>query len=337
MFRDYEVGFRIGKLSLVILERFKATKLTAKVYTLVYGFLSVWKEPIQATVEGLQSGINTGFIEGDTSNANGARIIKYRQMLIAGFNLATVRDGLLRLCQDLVDDKARKVFFVGFHPALGDLYCTSFLIGDSEHEVSSIFGISQEENERVLLQKFSITGNTSFPSLIYYHRFIKAFYFRDYETAMQCFEKYDECTQASDLLRITDILTEFFSGLASFILSRRRKQKALMAKGEDSLMKMQAYADYGSKWNGENKALLLQAELHFCNGDSAKAEVAYTKSVQSAREHKFVHEEALAAELYGIFCVEEGNMSKGNELLEMARGLYAQWGAKKKADLIFPL
>lgn len=102
MFRDYEVGFRIGKLSLVILERFKATKLTAKVYTLVYGFLSVWKEPIQATVEGLQSGINTGFIEGDTSNVNGARIIKYRQMLIAGFNLATVRDGLLRLCQDLV-------------------------------------------------------------------------------------------------------------------------------------------------------------------------------------------------------------------------------------------
>ena len=100
---------------------------------------------------------------------------------------------------------------------------------------------------------------------------------------------------------------------------------------------MQAWANVGSKWNAENKALLLEAECNFAKGDIPRAKTAYEQSIQSAHQHKFIHEEALANELYGIFCVEAGDLYKGNELLGRARNLYEEWGAKKKADMIFSL
>lgn len=114
-------------------------------------------------------------------------------------------------------------------------------------------------------------------------------------------------------------------------------QKDLVAKGEEMLAIFTHYKQAGSQWNAENKMLLLEAELNFANRDSVKAKAAYEKSIQSAHEHKFIHEEALAYELFGIFCIEEGNLYEGNELLEKARGLYDSWGAKKKAALIFDL
>ena len=69
--------------------------------------------------------------------------------------------------------------------------------------------------------------------------------------------------------------------------------------GEKAVAAMTGYATSMSKWNWENKALLLQAELHYLNGDLELADTVYEASIKSAREHKFIHEEALAYELYG--------------------------------------
>ena len=211
------------------------------------------------------------------------------------------------------------------------------LTGETEDEVYSIFGISREENEEMLLERFYATDNAPFVQIVYYHRLVESFWFRNYETAMECCEKYESYTVTRNLLRVTDICKVFFWGLSSLILSRRKKQEELFAKGEELLLAMQYWAKDGSKWNAENKALLLEAEYNFAKGDSVKAKTAYEQSIQSAHVHKFIHEEALAYELFGIFCVEEGDLYKGNELLEKARELYEQWGAKMKANLIFPL
>ncbi|KAL7542869.1 hypothetical protein ACHAXR_012176 [Thalassiosira sp. AJA248-18] len=335
--RDYEAGYRAGQLALVILDRFKATKRVAKVHFLIYGFLSVWKDPLQSTVEGLQYAVNMGLLEGDYESALFDQVVLNRQMFIAGYMLSVVRDRLLSLCRDMMYDKQRNVFFSGFNPVLADLYFVMSLTGETEDEVSSIFGITREENVEQLMAQYSASNNAPLVQLVYYHRLAKSFLFRDYDAALECCEQYDNYTLTRNLLRVTDIVATLFWGLSSMILSRRRKQSELMAKGEECLLKMQYWAKLGSKWNAENKALLLEAEYHFANGDNAKAETAYEQSIRSAHEHKFIHEEAIANELYGIFCVERGDMYKGNEHLEIARGLYNQWGAKKKAAAIFPL
>jgi len=86
-----------------------------------------------------------------------------------------------------------------------------------------------------------------------------------------------------------------------------------------------------SSWNFENKQLLLQAELHYLNGGHRLAVLAYERSIVSAREHKFINEEALAHELFGMYLVENKMIERGIEQLQCAYNKYMQWGAFKKA------
>ena len=87
-----------------------------------------------------------------------------------------------------------------------------------------------------------------------------------------------------------------------------------------------------SKWNFGNKSELLRAEHYYTNGQKEIAEIAYKASIKSAYLHRFIHEEALAHEMYGIFCIENHIAAKGFKQLHIALDKYKEWGATKKAD-----
>jgi len=76
--------------------------------------------------------------------------------------------------------------------------------------------------------------------------------------------------------------------------------------------------------------MLLQAECHYLNGDMQSADVAYRGSIRSAKEHQFLHYEALGCELYGIFKVENAMLDDGVEQLQLALKKYEEWGARRK-------
>jgi len=133
--------------------------------------------------------------------------------------------------------------------------------------------------------------------------------------------------------RILEVMRTFFEGVAALTLARHTGQASLKKTGEGALQKMLKWENI-SKWNFENMAQLLQAELHYLNGDIASAGSAYKASIASACEHKFVHYEALAYELYGIFCVENGMVKEGASQLQMALDKYTQWGAMTKVKAL---
>ena len=66
-----------------------------------------------------------------------------------------------------------------------------------------------------------------------------------------------------------------------------------------------------NKWTFENKYMLLQAELHYLNQDYKAAGDAYLASIECANAHKFTHEEAMAYELFGVFCLENERVEEG--------------------------
>ena len=78
------------------------------------------------------------------------------------------------------------------------------------------------------------------------------------------------------------------------------------------------------------QARLLQAELHYLNGDVKSAQLEYKASISAAHNHKFPHYKALACELHGIFCLENQMIEEGTDQLKMALDKYNQWGAKCK-------
>ena len=55
---------------------------------------------------------------------------------------------------------------------------------------------------------------------------------------------------------------------------------------------MESLACLASKWNFEDKALLLPAEEQFCEGNLNEAEQLYDAAIHSAKDHPFLNEQA---------------------------------------------
>jgi ATP-dependent RNA helicase DDX31/DBP7 len=89
-----------------------------------------------------------------------------------------------------------------------------------------------------------------------------------------------------------------------------------------------------SIWNFENKYLLLLAECQYTQGEMEKAAATYEASIKSAKEHKLIHEQAVACELAGYFYKDRGDDTTAMNMFKQARKAYIEWGAIGKASLL---
>lgn len=157
------------------------------------------------------------------------------------------------------------------------------------------------------------------------------FWFREYIDVVELSGKLAAKNPSSlQQKRILHFFRSLYEGIAYLSLARDTKQVKWKIQGEKSVVWYQQMESM-SKWNFENKSKLLQAELHYVDGDIESAEAFYEASIESACNHRFIHEEALACELYGVFCIENKMFDKGSKQLRVALEKYKQWGAMKKA------
>ena len=153
------------------------------------------------------------------------------------------------------------------------------------------------------------------------------FFFRDYTAIMKLCEKHP----APAAKRILSTVRCFYEGMAALNLARQQpNEPKYRVIGEKAVKDMSKFEQI-NRWSFENNSLLLQAELHCLNQDYEAAENAYIASIKSAKDHKFMNEEAVANELFGIFCIENKMADKGVHHLRIALDLYKQWGAVNKA------
>ena len=82
----------------------------------------------------------------------------------------------------------------------------------------------------------------------------------------------------------------------------------------------------------QHKCDLIAAEMARVIGDLEGALSHFELAISGARENGFIHEEALANELYGRFWIERDNTRFAGPLLEEAHDLYRKWGAEAKAE-----
>lgn len=105
--------------------------------------------------------------------------------------------------------------------------------------------------------------------------------------------------------------------------------------GMRSIEKFEAWTSE-CEWNFQNKLYLLVAEEHYASGNFAEAGRAYDMAIESAKDHRFVHEEALSCELAGNFYDTMGDNERSNQLLRRAKECYESWGAHEKANALVP-
>jgi ATP-dependent RNA helicase DDX31/DBP7 len=132
------------------------------------------------------------------------------------------------------------------------------------------------------------------------------------------------------------VIIEFYAGLAASQFARETIDEDWKAKAgmvRDSLEELCSH----SKWNFENKLFLLRAECHYTEGEMSQAAKTYKSAITSARNHKLVHEEAMACELAGYFFKDQKDESTSTMMFAQAHKAYMKWGAVKKAKAVLQM
>jgi predicted ATPase/signal transduction histidine kinase/CheY-like chemotaxis protein len=99
-----------------------------------------------------------------------------------------------------------------------------------------------------------------------------------------------------------------------------------------------SYLQLVKVWSGfvpstfQHKYELITAERARLTGDLDAALSHYEHAISGARTNGFIHEEALANELYGRFWIERDNVRFAGPLMGEAHRLYQKWGALAKAE-----
>ena len=104
------------------------------------------------------------------------------------------------------------------------------------------------------------------------------------------------------------------------------------AVGDELTNEMKDLSENDSKWNFEQKYYLLEAEKAFTDGNLEVAAASYDKAVETAKEHRFINEQALASECAALFYLNHDDMGQARRYLEKSRDLYDAWGAKRKVE-----
>ena len=103
--------------------------------------------------------------------------------------------------------------------------------------------------------------------------------------------------------------------------------------GNDAIEKMRSWSSQCS-WNFSNKLLLLQAESHYSLGEEKLAAEKYSQAIESARKHRFVHEEAMGCELASLFHQKMNDQDLSSSLMKRSIDCYTTWGAQKKVEAL---
>jgi len=181
-----------------------------------------------------------------------------------------------------------------------------------------------------LEQMANKTNNTQLLFECFLGRITELFWMRKYkDVALLC-----QQFRQPQGFRNLDVFRYFYEGIAALTLARETsgEESHKWRKKGIACVSHMTYMAKRSTWNYGHRAYLLQAEMQFTAGFIALAESTYIEGVKAAHEHKFQHEEYLACELYGIFCVENQKPEKGLEQLTLALNGYRKWGAIRKVN-----
>jgi predicted ATPase/signal transduction histidine kinase len=170
------------------------------------------------------------------------------------------------------------------------------------------------------------------PEAFYYwvRKLQARFYAQDFAEAAVAARKAHTLVSAGRMF-VEETQLWFFGALAEAALCSESE-----GSGGPQLEAMLAYEAEIAAWvehapeNFSNKLSLVRAERARLEGRSLEAGALYEQAIRLAKEHRFVHEEALACELAARFYSARGFETAAGAYAGAARAAYVKWGALGK-------
>ncbi len=129
-------------------------------------------------------------------------------------------------------------------------------------------------------------------------------------------------------------LFHFYDTLANAAVFRQQTaedQRRILERIDGNLEQIETWVAY-APMNHQHKKDLMEAEKARLEGRYWQAVALYEQAIQGAKQNEFLHEEALAVELYAKFWLEQGHRETGLAFIRRAESLYSLWGAAAKVN-----
>mmetsp|Transcript_24007 Transcript_24007/g.39085 ORF Transcript_24007/g.39085 Transcript_24007/m.39085 type:complete len:1132 (+) Transcript_24007:489-3884(+) len=317
---DISEGYRYVKLARSLTDKVGSRESAGEV--ICFGTqVRAYVEPLQATLEYHYEGHAAAMASGDIMQAATNTICYCANILLAGMNLHTTREKCAE-SENFMYERKMLIFMV-------QLQCI-------QRSVFKLIGTDEKPKNDSAEGENILATNNSVMTSHYFQKAYISFMFRLYDDSKHYTEKYLDCIVSTWAnLLLLHAFHAFYIGLVSFWVARKsREEQSWYQRGNKSKLALKKWTE-SSQWSFENKWYLLEAEESFYNNDFDAAKSYYDKAISSAKDHKFVHEEALAYELAGYFYLELGDIDKCVEYFLHAHERYQEWGASGKCDSLF--
>lgn len=314
-----DVAYETGQMALALLDRTEDRTSIAKVRHIVVGHINPFVEPLRDCVEPERAIYQIGTDTGDLEYACWALHLMVANGFYSGMRLGALRE---------LD--TRHVALIRQHRQLPALSCTQPFsqtirncIGDANHSSRLVSADYDEDQHMAELESVGFRGAAYILTVV--RTFIR-FLFRELDGAVSA----------------ADSGAEFADGaVATYHQVWWRQYRALAllgSKGEDALDEAREALAALDHWrsfseiNHAHRSALVAAEIARIEGKDGDAIASYESSIAHAREHGFLHEEALANELAARFYLERGSETAARGYLLEAREAYVEWGAQAKVQ-----
>ncbi|MBH8573970.1 AAA family ATPase [Nostocaceae cyanobacterium CENA369] len=325
---EVETGYEFGKLALLLLEGLNAQSMKSVTLNLFGSFIQHHQQGLLATLPTLKDGYTTGIETGDFLYA-GYNIAGYAcNGLFAGVEVEALSSELTAYNAVLAQMKQESAHIYS-DMVLQTLEHLRETVSQPDCLMGSVY------DETVMLPKHHQDNDFTAIAIVYTYKLLLAYYFGNYQAALDYIIQGKSYLMAVSGMFFIPIF-HFYAALTHLALFPSQKdaeQAKLLAVAVTHQTALHQLAQ-NAPMNHLHKWYLVEAERHRVLGEKAAASECYDQAISLAKEHQFIHEEALANELAAKFYLEWGKQRIAKEYLAEAYYGYARWGAKAKvADL----
>ncbi|MGB3207772.1 MAG: AAA family ATPase, partial [Crinalium sp.] len=324
---EIESGYQFGQLALSLLEKLEAKAITAKTILVVNTNIEVWKVHVRTTLKPLQEAHQIGIENGDLEFAGFSAVNRSYYSYFIGRKLTEIQRELSLYIEVLTSFKqTRNVDALEMYLQV-TLNLTSLSTSPErfigQYHESDRLPPLQQANDRHGLFHF------------YLNKLILCYLFHDFEQAQvnaRLTETYLDGVVGLALITnfyFYDSLTQLSGYLNSSFLERGDIELQVRANQK----KLKFWARH-APMNYLHKFYLVEAERHRVLKEDDRASEKYDRAIALAKEHEYIHEEALAHELTANFYLSKAKTIIAKAYMQEARYCYFKWGATAKvADL----
>jgi predicted ATPase/signal transduction histidine kinase len=324
--QDITYSYNLGQQALNLLKIFNAKEFQSIVIFAVNNFTTHWKLHIRESLKNFLEAYSIGLETGDLEQAAYSLYVYCEHSFWAGKEIAGLE--LEMACyQKEISQLKQEIPFQGnainWQTVLN-------LLGRSENPC---FLRGEAYEEQIMLPLLQQVNNKLAIFFINLNKLFLCYLFEDYQQAWQ----YTKL--AEDYLEIVAgkfvfVIFYFYSSLTILAVYPeviQFEQKQILEKVAANQERMKQWAEY-APMNFLHKYDLVEAERHRVLGHNVEAMELYDRAIALAKEHEYLHEEALALELAAKFYLKWGKQKIAQTYLTDAYQTYIRWGALAKVE-----